>query len=205
MAGGSPSLTEPPSSPTGASRSRRLEACDQRRDVLRSSPFSFLFASLLSCFLPSFSSRSFHQPARVSHFCAKTDSITWSIFTPAAFIRCSVSCSNAVEKGSGCSLVNISCCSVACSARKGWLRMSNRLGRGNGLFESSCFNSDKASAGMWSGYFGSSVKIFRRVTSSSSSSKGSSPHSKAYNMMPKLHTSTFSPAYFSPFSISGAE
>ena len=55
-----------------------------------------------------------------------------------------------------------------------------------------------------SGYLGSSFRIFILVTISSSSSNGSSPTSSAYRMMPRLHTSTFSPAYFSPFSISGA-
>lgn len=203
---GSPARKIPPSSSRiGAMRSSLLDAAEIRREFLFSDSLSFRLRSLRRAFLSSFSNSKVHHPAKASHFWAKTLSITASMSTPAARIRSRQSFSKTVAKGGGWCNLRIACCWGACSARNGWERISGNVGRRRGRLERRTLSNDTASGGKCSGYFGSSIKIFVLVTLSSSSSKGSSPQSRAYRMMPKLHTSTFSPAYFSPFSISGAE
>jgi hypothetical protein len=63
---------------------------------------SLLFFSLRCILRCSFSNNRAHQPAKASHFCAKTLSITPSILTPELRILCKQSFSKGVEKGGGC-------------------------------------------------------------------------------------------------------
>ena len=168
-----------------ASRSCRLRS---RRFALRS----------------SFSIKRAHQPARASHRCAKTCSMTLSMSTPAHLMRSRESFSTGVLNGGGWLSFRIACCWGACSAKNGCVRISASDGRSKGRFDNSDERRALASGCNVSGRFGSIFKILCLVTISSSSSNGSSPVSRAYSITPRLHTSTFSPAYLSPFSISGA-
>jgi len=185
-------------------RSRRPLAALSRRRAFASASLSFRLRSLLFSFRSSFSTARAHQPANGSHRCASTFSMTLSISTPADRILSKVSFSIPVLNGAGCVSLRITCCCGACSARKGFVRISARVGRISGRFDSIETTKALTSAGKSSGHLGSVERILCFVTRSSSSSKGSSPVSNAYSMMPRLQTSTFSPAYFSPFSISGA-
>lgn len=186
-------------------RSSLPDAPENLREFRFSAAFSFRLLSLLLAFRSSLSKSRVHQPARASHLWASTLSITWSMSTPAWRIRSRQSFSISVVNGAGWRSFRITCCWGACSVKNGCCRMSGKVGLSSGRFDKSSLISEIASAGRCSGYFGSSVNIFVLVTLSSSSSKGSSPQRSAYRMTPKLQTSTFSPAYFSPFNISGAE
>lgn len=188
----------------GAILSIRLLAALNLLRLFASASFSLRFLSLLFAFRSSFSNKSAHQPARESHRCASTFSITMSISHPAARIRCNTSFSSSVENGAGCCNLRISCCLGACSDNHGFCKISARLGLNIGRFDSNAWHNSFACGGKLSGNFGSSFRILVFVTVSSSSSKGNSPTRSAYKMIPKLQTSTFSPAYFSPLSISGA-
>lgn len=159
--------------------SRRLLAALNRRRLFASASFSFRFRSLLLAFRSSFSSNNAHQPARESHLCANTFSITMSMSTPAARIRCKTSFSSSVEKGAGCCSFSVSCWRGACSDNQGFWSMSAKVGRRIGLFESNDWHNSFACGGKESGNFGSSFKILVLVTISSSSSKGSSPTNRA--------------------------
>jgi len=86
----------------GASLSSRLLAALNRLRLLASASFSLRLRSLRFALRSSFSSSSAHQPANESHRWANTFSITMSISTPAARIRCNTSFSSSVEKGAGC-------------------------------------------------------------------------------------------------------
>ena len=192
------------STATSAADRRLLLAALRRRMFLTSASRSRRFRSRRCSLRCSFSIRSAHHPARGSHRWESTFSTTSSTLTPALFIRCRVVFSNGVVNGEGRGIFRIACCSDACSERNGWARISLRLGRIRGRFDSSRLMSDLASSGNLSLNTGSSERILVLVTWSSSSSNGNSPLRSAYKMIPRLHTSTFSPAYFSPLSISGA-
>lgn len=121
----------------GAILSRALLAALNRRRLFASASLSFLFRSLLFAFRSSFSSNKAHHPANESQRCASTFSITISISTPAALIRCSTSFSNSVENGAGCCNFNVSCCLGACSANQGFCSTSANVGLRMGRFDNS--------------------------------------------------------------------
>jgi hypothetical protein len=106
----------------------------------------FFFCRLFSL-RSSFSMSSAHQPANASHFFASTFSITWSIFTPAAFMRWRQSFSSLVENGGGLCTAKIARCCGACSARNGCAKRSDKVGRKLGFFWSSAFRRETASIG----------------------------------------------------------
>lgn len=89
------------SSRVGAILSKRLLAPLSRRRIFRSASLSFRLRSRLASFLLSFSSSRAHHPARESHRCERTLSITLSISTPAAFMRSKVFFSRCVANGAG--------------------------------------------------------------------------------------------------------
>ena len=132
-------------------RSKRLLAALSLRRFLASASRSFLFRSLLFSFRSSFSINKAHHPAKVSQRCARTFSMTLSISTPALRIRSSVLFSKSVANGSGCVNFKMACCWGACSARKGFVRISDRPGRSSGLFDSSWVTRALASGGKVSG------------------------------------------------------
>jgi hypothetical protein len=113
----------------GASLSRRLLAALRRLKLLASASLSLRLRSFRFAFRSSFSSSKAHQPAKASHRCARTFSMTISMSTPAARIRCSTSFSNSVEKGAGCCSFSVSCWRGACSDNHGFCSMSARVGR----------------------------------------------------------------------------
>ena len=188
----------------GAILSSRALAALILLDAFVSPSFSLRFLSLRLNLRSSFSIKRAHQPASESQRCERTFSMTKSMLTPALLIRCSVSFSRSVEKGAGCCSFNIACWCGACSDNHGLVRTSEREGRSSGRFDSRELIRSLAPCGIVWGYLGSSFSMRILVSFSSSSSKGNSPHRRAYKIMPRLHTSTLSPAYFSPFSISGA-
>ena len=169
-----------------------------------SASFSFRFRSLLKTLRSSFSIRSAHQPANESQRWDKTFSMTRSILTPALRIRCKVSFSSGDVKGAGVWSLRMACCPGACSDNHGCVSISPSDGLWSGRLDNRDVTRSLAGCGIVSGYFGSSFSIRIFVSFSSSSSNGSSPQRRAYRIIPKLQTSTFSPAYFSPLSISGA-
>lgn len=120
----------------GASLSKRLLAALKRLKLLASASLSFRLRSRLLALRSSFSSNSAHQPANESHRCARTFSMTISMSTPAARIRCSTSFSKSVEKGAGCCSFKISCWRGACSDNHGFCKISAKVGLKMGRFES---------------------------------------------------------------------
>jgi hypothetical protein len=102
----------------GANLSSRLLAALNRRRLLASASRSLCLRSLLRALRSSFSKSNAHHPARESHRCASTFSITMSMSTPAARIRCKTSFSRSVVKGAGCCNFKISCCRGAYSANQ---------------------------------------------------------------------------------------
>lgn len=121
----------------GASLSSRLLAALRRRRLFASASRSLRLRSRRLAFRSSFSSNKAHQPAKASQRCAKTFSMTMSISTPAARMRCKTSFSKSVEKGAGCCSFSVSCCRGACSDSHGFCKMSAKVGRKIGRFASS--------------------------------------------------------------------